>query len=103
MRSSPAGPTTPVRNSTDDRCPSPTARRLRTNRHRPGARPDWSGCTTADGLNRAAASTEYSWVNQAPDEAAALVGQLGVVGYPVGDPLVVAPAARPAGPGAGPV
>ena len=89
MLSSPTGPTTPERNSTDDRCPSPTARRLSTNRARPGSRPDWSGWATADGLKRAAASTEYSWVNQAPDKTAARVGQHDVVRYPVGDPRVV--------------
>ena len=66
MWSSPARPRTPVRNSTDERCPSPTARRLRMNRQLPGETPDWSGCATAEGLNRAAASTANSWVNQAP-------------------------------------
>ena len=89
MRSSPAGPTTPLRNSTLDRWPSPTARRLRTNRHCPGSRPDWSGCTTADGLNRAAASTEYSWVNQAPTRLRRSSDSVDVVGYPVRDPRVV--------------
>ena len=55
-----------MRNSTDGRCPSPTARRLRTNRQLPAAMPDWSGWATAEGLNSAAASTANSWVNQAP-------------------------------------
>ena len=73
----------------DDRCPSPTARRLRTNRHCPGSRPVWSGCATADGLNRAAASTEYSWVNQAPTRLRRSSDSVGVVGYPVRDPRVV--------------
>ena len=36
------------------------------NRQLPGGRPDWSGCTTAEGLKRAAASTANSWVNHAP-------------------------------------
>ena len=53
------------------------------------ARPDWSGCATAEGLNRAAASTANSWVNQAPDEAAAFVRELGGLGYPVRDLRVV--------------
>ena len=54
----------------EDRCPSPTARRLSTNRQLARLRgPDWSGCATTEGLNSAAASTEYSWVNQAPTRA----------------------------------
>ena len=52
----------PVRNSIEEMWPSPTARRLRTNRVSPGPRPDWSGWATIDGLQRAAASTEYSAV-----------------------------------------
>ena len=37
------------------------ARRLRMNRREPAGTPDWSGCQTREGLNRAADSTEYSW------------------------------------------
>ena len=49
----------PVLNSMLDRWPSPTARRLMTNRSSPGPQPVWSGCGTIDGLNSAAASSAY--------------------------------------------
>ena len=58
----PPGPVTPVRNSIDETCPSPIARRLMTKRSSPSATPDWSGDATIDGFVSAAASTEYSWV-----------------------------------------
>src|ERR1017187_1258815 len=50
----------PVLNSMLDKWPSPTARRLMTNRSSPGLQPAWSGCGTIDGLNNAAASSAYS-------------------------------------------
>ena len=56
----------PVLNSMLDRWPSPTARRLITNRSSPGPQPAWSGCGTIDGLNSAAASSAYCWVKYAP-------------------------------------
>jgi hypothetical protein len=62
MVSARAGPTTPVRNSTHERWPSPTARTLITNLTSPGARPLWSGWVTMDGLHSAADSTAYSMV-----------------------------------------
>ena len=52
----------PERKVIDEMCPSPVARRLRMNRRDPSGRPDWSGCQTIDGLNRAADSSAYSWV-----------------------------------------
>jgi hypothetical protein len=46
----------------DEMCPSPVALRLRMNRRHPSGKPDWSGCQTIEGLNRAADSRAYSWV-----------------------------------------
>ena len=56
----------PDRNSIDERCPSPIARRLTMKRSSPAVSPDWSGAGTMDGLESAAASMEYSWVKYAP-------------------------------------
>jgi hypothetical protein len=50
----------PDRNVSDEMCPSPTARRLRMNRQPFAGAPDWSGCRTMLGLNKADASNEYS-------------------------------------------
>jgi hypothetical protein len=52
----------PERKVMEDRCPSPTERRLRMKRLAPSSAPVWSGCQIRDGLNSAADSTEYSWV-----------------------------------------
>ena len=52
----------PERNSIDERCPSPMARRLKTKRCSPGASPSWLGAGTIEGLVSAADSIEYSWV-----------------------------------------
>ena len=54
--------TTPLRKVMDEMWPSPVARKLRMNRNASGGRLDWSGCGTMEGLNKAAASKEYSWV-----------------------------------------
>ena len=102
MRSSPAGPRTPVRNSTDERCPSPTARRLRMNRQLPGGEARLVGMHDGRRVEQGRRLDRVLVGEPGAHEAAALVGQLGVVGYPVRDPLVVAPSARPAGPGAAP-
>ena len=40
----------PVRNSIEEMCPSPVARRLRMKRSSPSARPDWSGCGDDRGI-----------------------------------------------------
>jgi len=56
----PSAAMAPVRNVSDDTCPSPTARRLRMKRRLPLGIPDWSGCGTMLGLNSAEASKEYS-------------------------------------------
>jgi hypothetical protein len=63
---SPATSITPDLNPMDEMCPSPVARRLMMIRHSPGDSPLWSGCGTIEGLNSAAASTEYSLVKYAP-------------------------------------
>ena len=57
---------TPLRNSMEDMCPSPVARRLMMKRSEPSATPDWSGCGTIDGLKSAADSSAYSPENNAP-------------------------------------
>ena len=56
----------PVRNPMEERWPSPMHRVLITKRSIPGASPDWSGWTTADGLHSAAPSTANSCEKQAP-------------------------------------
>src|SRR5664279_5126579 len=56
----------PVRNSMLEMWPSPTPRALITNRVEPAGRPSWSGWGTIDGLNSAAASIAYSWLNYSP-------------------------------------
>ena len=56
----PSAAMVPDRNVSDEICPSPTARRLRMNRQPFSGAPDWSGCRTMLGLNRADASNEYS-------------------------------------------
>ena len=58
----PSAAMVPVRNVSDDTCPSPTARRLRIKRRLPAGVPDWSGCGTMLGLNSADASNEYSFM-----------------------------------------
>ena len=63
---SPSGPMTPRRNTTDETCPSPMARRLIRKRTLPGGTPSWSRAGTIDGLNSATDSRAYSIVKQAP-------------------------------------
>jgi hypothetical protein len=56
----------PDLNVSDEICPSPTARRLKMNRQLFSVEPDWSGCRTMLGLNKADASKEYSLRKYAP-------------------------------------
>ncbi len=65
----PAASMTPVRNSIEERCPSPMPRMLITNRRQPPAVPAWSGCATILGLHNAAPSMAYSLVNAAPSSS----------------------------------
>ena len=58
----PSTSSVPVRKVIEEMWPSPVARKLRTNRKEPGARSAWSGWGTMEGLNSAAASSEYSWL-----------------------------------------
>ena len=60
------GPMTAVQKAIEETCPSPIARRLTATRSWPASSPLWSGCATALGLHRAAASVAYSAVKQAP-------------------------------------
>ena len=53
---------TPVRNSIAGDVPLTHGADAHDEAVLPGATPDWSGCSTIDGLNRAAASTAYSWL-----------------------------------------
>ncbi len=59
---SPVFDITPVLNSTEEICPSPVALKLRIKRTSPLSRLSWLGCLTIEGLNKAADSTEYSFV-----------------------------------------
>jgi hypothetical protein len=52
----------PLRKAMEETWPSAVARKLKMNRSEPGGTFDWSGCGTIEGLNNAAASSEYSWV-----------------------------------------
>src|SRR4051794_35229073 len=54
------------RNVRDEIWLSPTARRLKMNRQPFFGAPDWSGCRTMLGLNKADASNEYSLRKYAP-------------------------------------
>ena len=56
----------PERNSIDEMCPSPVARRLITKRKAPGGTSLWSGWGTIEGLKSAADSKAYSPENIAP-------------------------------------
>ena len=59
----------PLRKAIEETWPSAVARKLRMKRNEPGATPDWSGCGTIEGLNRAAASSEYSCVKYPPSNS----------------------------------
>src|SRR5438034_1896279 len=48
------------RNSIDERCPAPVARRIKIKRRSPGPRPVWSGRGTIEGPDKAADSSAYS-------------------------------------------
>src|SRR4051794_40557672 len=56
----------PVRKVIEETCPSPMPRSERTNRMVPPGTSDWSGWRTMLGLNKAAASNEYSSQKYAP-------------------------------------
>ena len=102
MRSSPAGPSTPVRNSTDDRCPSPTARRLRMNRQLPGRRPDWSGCSDGGRVEQGGRLDRELVGEPGAHEAAALVATDRRRRVSGARSARSSPSARPAGHGGAP-
>src|ERR1700704_1733186 len=58
MATLPSAAMVPDRNVNDEICPSPMARRLKMNRQPFAGAPDWSGCRTMLGLNKADASNE---------------------------------------------
>ena len=91
MRSSPRGPSPPC--GTPRTTDAPHRRRAGSGRTGagPAGGPTGRDATTIDGLNRAAASTEYSWVNQAPTSRRRSSDSAASSGHPVGDPLVVGP------------
>ena len=59
----------------EDTWPSAVARKLRMKRNEPGGTSDWSGCGTMDGLNNAAASSEYSCVKYPAQQQLPFFGQ----------------------------
>ena len=63
---------TPVRSSTLEMCPSPTARTVMRKRVDPAGSPPWSGCGTIDGLNSAAALDRELLGEVGADEPAAV-------------------------------
>ncbi len=62
-------------------------------RSEPGGRSDWSGCGTIEGLNSAAASSEYSWVKYAPSKQLPFFGEV-LVGAQAGADLLESSAWR---------
>ena len=89
IRSAPPGPSTPVGTPTTTDVPRrPRAGSAGTGT-RPRARPDWSGCATDRRVEQRRRLHRELMGEAGPDQAAALLGQLGIVGHAVGDPLVV--------------
>jgi len=62
----PSAESVPARNSIEEMCPSPVARRLMMKRCSPSSKSLWSGWGTIEGLKRAADSSAYSPEKSAP-------------------------------------
>ena len=69
------GPITASVNSIDEMWPSPIARSAYRHTELSCRRPDWSGCSTALGLQRAAASTAYSAVKSGSEHDRLVLGE----------------------------